>query len=223
MQYLHVEQCGGDLLELDVKEFAHIFKVRRVKVGEQLFLRSLKDDVIYKYNIDKIDRKNAFLSLQGSKPLKIAPREKVTLGWCIVDAKTVEKTLPALNEIGVNKLAFVHCDYSQKNTKIDLDRLKRILISSSQQCGRSSLMDFEFFDSVENFLHAYPKSAIIDFGGAKTDGGIKKYNAFLVGCEGGFSKSEREAFAGFAKFGFASDMILKSESAAISIAAKRLL
>jgi len=57
-----------------------------------------------------------------------------------------------LNEIGVSKISFIYCDRSQKNFIINLKRVKKILINSSQQCGRSVMMDIEEIECIENFL-----------------------------------------------------------------------
>ncbi|XPV54809.1 MAG: hypothetical protein ACNI3H_07545 [Halarcobacter ebronensis] len=55
------------------------------------------------------------------------------MAWCIVDPKTIEKELPYLNELGVRKITFISCDYSQKNFKLNFEKLEKILVNSSSQ------------------------------------------------------------------------------------------
>jgi len=219
MQYSYCPLAGGPTLDLDVKEYQHIFKVRRVVVGQNLVWCNLRDDTFYTYKIQSISKKQAHLELIDSFKEEKNNSYNLHVGWSIVDPKTIEKNLAMLNELGVQKISFVYADFSQKNYKIDEKRLQRILINSSEQCGRTSLMQFEIILSVEEYLQAYPKSAIIDFcdNELPNDSTITE---FLVGPEGGFSQKERELFENKSVFGLKSSNILKSETALIGICAK---
>jgi 16S rRNA (uracil1498-N3)-methyltransferase len=147
----------------------------------------------------------------------IAPNKHLHIGWCIIDTKIIEKTLPMLNEMGVGKISFIYCDRSQKNFKINLERLKKILVNSSQQCGRSKMMEIEILKSLKEYFKRYPKSAILDFGGKSINSG--EIDSIVIGCEGGFSKNEKEQFEDKKCYSFNTAMILKSESAAVAITA----
>jgi len=140
--------------------------------------------------------------------------------WCIIDTKVIERTLPMLNQLGLSKITFVYCERSQKNFKIDLQRVEKILISSSQQCGRTTLMEIEVVNDLEKVLDMYHDIALLDFGGSTNYEGVQKV---LLGCEGGFSQSEQEKLQNNYKIGFKSDYILKSETAAVSIVSKLLI
>ncbi len=215
MQFIYSKDAKNSTMNLSVREYAHIFKVRRVKNGKILFFRNMEDDYIYRYEIKNIDKKSAFLELKDSKILKIEAKKSLHIGWCVVDPKTIEKTLPFLNELGVSKISFVYCDFSQRNFKIDLERINRILINSCQQCGRSSLMQIEILKNLQEFLKLYPDSKIIDFSENKLEKN-SDFDSFLVGCEGGFSKAERALFDKKNVVGFENSMILRSETAVIS-------
>ncbi len=216
MQFLFVDSDLQEELILDVKEYKHIFKVRRVKKGDSLDIRNMSDDLLYTYDIESIDKKNAVLRLKNKRVLKIEPKKYLHVSWCVVDPKTIEKTLPFLNELGVSKLSFVYCDFSQKNFKIDLQRLRRILINSSQQCGRSSLMEIEILDSVNELLKLYPDMKIIDFCENKLTC-KDSLNSFLIGCEGGFSQKERSLFDNDKTFGLDVPAVLRSETALLYV------
>ncbi len=214
MQFLFCEMAGERMLALDVKEYAHIFKVRRVKSGSVLHVRNMQDDILYTYKIASIDKKLANLELKEENHMPIGAKEPLHVGWCVVDPKTIEKTLPFLNELGVCKISFVYCEFSQQNFKLDLKRINRILINSSQQCGRSSLMKIEVLKDLKEYLSLYPKSKIVDFSENKIDKD-KKFDSFLVGCEGGFSQVEREMMDKKNILGLLNPMILKSETAVL--------
>ncbi len=148
------------------------------------------------------------------------PDRPLHLGWCVVDPKTIEKTLPMLNELGVGKISFVYCARSQKNFRLDFDRFTRILINSSQQCGRSRLMALERFDTLDDYLRAYPDSAVLDFGGEPLPC-ERSFASILVGCEGGFSGDERKKFGDRPIYGLRTPLILRSETAAVTVAVTR--
>jgi 16S rRNA (uracil1498-N3)-methyltransferase len=98
-----------------------------------------------------------------------------------------------------------------------MERIRRILIESSQQCGRSQLPEIEILNSSKEFMEKYPTFTAIDFGGGELK---KETQIVLVGPEGGFSPEERKKFSQVAGLkGF----ILKSETAVCGVASKILL
>ena len=219
MQFLYHPDAGLPDITIEGEAYRYIFKVRRHREGERIALRNLQNDYLYFYRIDRVTKREAELLFIDKEERVVMPDRSVHLGWCVVDPKTVEKTLPTLNELGVAKLSFVYCDRSQKNFKLDFERLKRILINSSQQCGRSRLMVLELYDSVEHYLESYPKSAILDFGGTPLSCDMEHFE-ILVGCEGGFSESERKIFENRTIYGVDTPLILRSESAVIVTASR---
>lgn len=222
MQFVYHEKAGEQQVEISGETYTHLFKSRRNRSKNYLHVRNLKDDTLYTYNILEIQRKTALLQLQSSKKEPKTKNFHFTLGWAVVDPKIIEKTLPMLNEMGVGTIAFVYSDFSQKNFKIDIERLQKIVINSCQQCGRSNLLEFQIFHSLKEYFLAYPQSYILDFGGLKLEHS-SKLDSVLVGCEGGFSEAERESFDTTKIIGFSTPFILKSQSAVCALSAKILL
>jgi len=222
MQFNYCEEASNEKLSLHVKEYSHIFKVRRVAIGTKLDFANLIDENIYTYKIDDISKKEAILTLVETKKSKKSSTCKLHIGWCMVDSKTVEKNIAMLNEMGVEKITFVYADFSQKNYKIDEKRLKRILINSCEQCGRVSMMELEILKDVEKFLKNYPKSVVIDFSENFLNGD-EAIESFLVGPEGGFSQKERRLFLCRDIYGLKSSNILRSETAVVGVSAKLIV
>jgi 16S rRNA (uracil1498-N3)-methyltransferase len=218
MQFLYYPNPTTQIT-LTGDEHKYLFKVRRIKKNEKIKIRNLKDDFLYIYEIIDINKKEALLKLVEKIHSPSKPHKFFHLAWCVIDPKNIEKTLPSLNEIGVSKISFVYCDYSQKNFKLKLDRLTKILINSSQQCGRSDMMEIEVLNSSKEFFEKYPSFAVLDFDGEKIE--CKNINKpVLIGPEGGFSEEERKFFKEkYHLEGF----ILKSETAACAISSKILL
>lgn len=121
MKFLYSNEAGNERICLQNEQFLHL-KVRRAKLGERIDVRNLKDGQNYIYEIANLDKKSAELSLVFKHSLE-SDAPNLSLAWAIVDTKAIEKTLPSLNEIGVGKLIFFYSDFSQKNFKIDKDRL----------------------------------------------------------------------------------------------------
>ncbi len=219
MQFLHEPDAGAEALYISGENYKYLFKVRRLKEGDTLLLSNLQNNILYRYQIVAVDRKKALLRLRESKEQNRESRI-FHLIWCVIDIKIIEKTLPMLNQLGVTKITFVYCARSQRNFKIDLKRVEKILINSCQQCGRTALMQIEVLDSLDEVLSRYSDIAVLDFGGTKEWGDVA---SVLVGCEGGFSETERQKLQNSYKIGLQTDFILKSETAAVGIASKLLI
>ncbi|WP_456401357.1 16S rRNA (uracil(1498)-N(3))-methyltransferase [Hydrogenimonas sp.] len=222
MQFLYHPDAGLPSVTIEGEAYRYIFKVRRHREGERIALRNLRDDYLCFYRIERLSRKEALLMFEEKEERVVMPSRRLHIGWCVVDPKIAEKSLALFNELGIAKISFVYCDRSQRSFVPDFERMRRILVNSSQQCGRSALMELERFDSVEAYLSAYPRSAVLDFDGTPLpcDGDI---DTILVGCEGGFSDSERKLFGNLTIYGLDTPLILRSESAVATIGARLIL
>jgi len=222
MLYLYHKDASQAQLTLVGDEHRYIFKVRRHKVDDALHLRNLEDGLLHRYIITHIDKHSVILDLQESKTLDVKAKISLHIGWCIIDPKSVEKVLPTLNEMGVDKITFFYCKRSQKSFKLDFKRLKKILLNSSQQSGRSELMKLEIADSLENFIKENPDAKMLNFSEnnfiSTTD-----IDTIVIGCEGGFTETEVAQFTSKNIAGLDTPLVLKSESAVCAAAAKVLL
>lgn len=223
MQFVYDKSSKNEILELVDENYNYIIKARRHKIDDEIYFRNLEDDFIYLYKIVEINKKSATLTLINSEKKVIENSRKLHLVWCVVDPKTVEKSISSLNEIGVDKITFVYSDFSQKNFKINIEKLNKILINSSSQCGRSSIIKLEISKSLDGFLSQNPKSYILDFSNSFIDDKKDDIDTLVIGCEGGFSKREKGNFNKDFVVGFNSNLILRSETAVVSATSKILL
>ncbi len=220
MQFLYNQDAGSKRLLLSGETHKYLFKVRRFDVGKVITFRNLQDTTLYQYQIESISKKEAVLIMIESYHDTQQRDKYLHILWCIIDTKVIEKTLPMLNQLGICKITFLYCDRSQKNFKLDLERMKKILINSCQQSGRGDLMELEVLDSLEVAMQKYQDFSVLDFGG---EGKMQNTTSIMIGCEGGFSESEREKLSTRRKIGINSAIILKSETAAVTFAAKHLI
>ena len=125
-------------------------------------------------------RKGAALNLVFKSSV-FMPSHDFCVAWAVVESAVIEKSLPALNEMGVGRLVLVYADLSQKNVRLDLQRMERILINSSQPCGRNSIMQIEVLGGSDELVQRYENVSLIDFGGKNIDifGGDEQ----TMGCE----------------------------------------
>ncbi|MBZ7938807.1 16S rRNA (uracil(1498)-N(3))-methyltransferase [Campylobacter sp. W0014] len=218
MQFLYHQKAGEEILKLKGEEFSHL-KARRVKENEILTLRNLEDKFTYVYKISNLERHSCELHFLSKENKTTHKNSTLNLALAVIDIKILEKTLPFLNELGVETLHLVFTDFSQRNFKIDLSRFEKIIIASCEQCGRESKMKIQIYNHIKDFYERFPEAVLVDF-----DGEIKEFDLnkiYFVGPEGGFSQSEKYFFK--EKIGLKAPNILKSQTAIISIASKMLL
>ena len=223
MQFIYDKNAKNELLKIEDENYNYIVKARRHKLDDILDFRNLEDDFLYSYKISQIDKKSLFLNLLKKEEKIIENSKKIHLAWCIVDPKTIYENIASLNELGVDKITFVYSDFSQKNFKINFEKLEKILINSSSQCGRSSIIKLDIYKNIDTFIADNPDTYFLDFSQTSIDSKVLDIKTLMIGTEGGFSKKERELFNKNFIVGFSSNLILKSQTAIISATSKIIL
>ena len=225
MQFVYDQNASNEILELHNDNYKYIIKARRHKLTDKVYFRNLQDDFLYEYEIFDISKKSASCKLISKEEKIVKNNKSLNLVWCVVDPKTVEKSIASLNELGLERITFIYCEYSQKNFKLNIEKLNKILINSSSQCGRSSIIKLEIYDdTLEQYLNENPDNTyFLDFSKNSLDDKKDSITNLVLGCEGGFSNSERNIIDDSKKVGFKSNLILKSETAAVSAVSKILI
>ncbi|MCT7519869.1 16S rRNA (uracil(1498)-N(3))-methyltransferase [Aliarcobacter cryaerophilus] len=223
MQFIYDKNAKNELLKIEDENYNYIVKARRHKLDDILDFRNLEDDFLYSYKISQIDKKSLFLNLLKKEEKIIENSKKIHLAWCVVDPKTIYENISSLNELGVDKITFVYSDFSQKNFKINFEKLEKILINSSSQCGRSSIIKLDIYKNIDTFIKDNPDTYFLDFSKTSIDSKVLDIKTLMIGTEGGFSKRERELFNNNFVVGFSSNLILKSQTAIISATSKIIL
>jgi 16S rRNA (uracil1498-N3)-methyltransferase len=221
--YILHEEASKQNIKIKGELFKYLVKVRRHNINDYISFRNKNDiSILYDYKVTHINGRDLNLELTSSQKNEVIIPKDLHIGWCQIDTKSVEKVLATLNEIGVSKITFIQCDRSQKNFKIDYKRFERILEASMQQCGRTSMMEFDEVSSIEEFITKYPDTKVFDF----CDNVLNDASGFetvLIGCEGGFSASEKEFLKTQDVFRLNNPMVMRSESAVMAVASKILL
>lgn len=222
MKFLLHNEVGTNELSVSGDDYKYLIKVRRHKAGDLIAFRAhSKLSEEYRYRLERTDGRTAYFTLQSHHTSPCEREKNLHIGWCLVDPKTVEKTLPMLTELGVSKITFIHCKRSQQNFRLDFDRFNRIMESSIMQCGRTSLIELFEAPNLSTFVKNNPESVIFDFGGTPLEND-ESIDTVVIGCEGGFDEGERKLFSDYRVRLFSSPMILRSETAAVAIASRLL-
>lgn len=219
MQFLYQIEAGKQELTLEDEAFHYVFNVRRKKAdNNHLTLANMQDSTLYKYRILKVEKKKALLDLIDSNTIEQTSNNTHII-QSIIDMNEFYKTLPYLNELFVEKITFFYSDFSQRNEKINIEKLNKILINSSMQCGRMSIMKLEILNNLQEVLDCNKDAIALDFNANQCN--IKSYNSFIIGPEGGFSKNEKEVLKD-RSFGINNPLIMRSKTAAIFVAANKI-
>ncbi|MCK9374178.1 MAG: 16S rRNA (uracil(1498)-N(3))-methyltransferase [Sulfuricurvum sp.] len=223
MKFILSLDAGSKELNVSGEEYKYLIKVRRHSVGDLITFRSRKQlDEAYLYRLERTDGRVAYFSLQSRYASPCESTRKLHIGWCLIDPKTIEKTLPMLSELGVSKITFIHCRRSQRNFRLDFERFERIMESSIMQCGRTSLIELAEAPALSTFLSTHPEAVILNFGGESWDCN-ESVETVVIGCEGGFDANEEKLFVHHRVRQFASGMVLRSETAAVAVASMLVL
>lgn len=223
MQFIYDKNAKNELLKIEDENYNYIIKARRHRLDDILDFRNLEDNFLYSYKISQIDKKSLSLNLLKKEKKIIENNKKLHLAWCVVDPKTIFENIASLNELGVDKITFVYSDFSQKNFKINFEKLEKILINSSSQCGRSSTVKLDICKNIDTFIKDNPDTYFLDFSKISINSKVSDIKTLMIGTEGGFSKRERELFKENFIVGFSTNIILKSQTAIISAASKIIL
>ena len=221
--YILDDDAGEQTLFIRGDLHKYLIKVRRHSEGDELDFRARQNiETLYRYKIKSVESRNVELSLISSSIQETKSKKSLHVAWCVIDSKSIEKTLASLCEIGVERISFIFCDRSQKNFKLDFKRFDRIVEASMQQSGRSNYIEFDTYKNIKEFIDKFPHTKVFDF----CENILQESSAFetvLIGCEGGFSAKERELFLSLEIFRLDTPMVLRSESAVVAVASKILL
>ena len=85
------------------------------------------------------------------------------------------------------------------------------------------MIKLEYSKSLDEFLKLYPESYMFNFSTQNIENHKSNISTIILGCEGGFSSKEISKFSVDKIVGVDSDIILRSETAIVSIASKIIL
>ena len=198
--YIDSKLEEGLIVKLEGEEYHHMKNVMRSRVGDEvvLFNGSDKDAVC---EILSLDKNWATLKILNVCKNQSEPTINLTLYQAVCKGDKLSLITQKITEIGASNLCVFYSKFTDiKDNTSKLDKLERVSISASKQCGRSSILNvsgvISFAELVENIKSqdkvfvAYENKE-----GTSLLESLNKNNKYqniglVIGAEGGFSEDE---------------------------------
>ena len=224
----------SDLITHLNKNQSHYIKnVMRLKAGENISIFNSYGE--WNSKIESYEKGNAQIKIldkvrgqeRHRKELLYKENEKkIWLAFSPIKQNSLNFMIQKTTELGVQKFIPLLCERSVVRN-INIARVKKIIIESSEQSNRLSIPEIKKIESLKNFIKIFPKNGYIIFCDINThEKNLKKILTkkiegpicILVGPEGDFSETERQQIISLNQvhsLSLASN-ILKAETAAIA-------
>jgi len=198
----------SDLVTHLNKNQSHYIKnVMRLKPGENISIFNSYGE--WNSKIESYEKGNAQIKVldkvrgqeRHRKELLYKENEKkIWLAFSPIKQNPLNFMIQKTTELGVQKFIPIICERSMVKN-INIERVKKIVIESSEQSNRLSIPEIKKIESLKNFLKNFPKNGCIifcDINSHKKNLNkiltkkIKGPICILVGPEGDFSEAERQ-------------------------------
>jgi 16S rRNA (uracil1498-N3)-methyltransferase len=194
-RFFATEPINGDKIVISGEEFYHVVKVTRHKVGYSIIVCDNTDRDFYA-TIEKIERDCLIASIDKIEKNIAETNNNVSLYIGI--NKDLDTVIQKAVELGIKKIIPFTSQHGNI-TDINRERLQKIILESSKQCGRSYLANLSdtitFNEAIlraknDNLLLFYEFESQNKVAECIVD--KSKNTAIFIGSEGGFSKEEIE-------------------------------
>jgi len=218
------DKIQSELISYLTREQSHYVKdVMRLKTGDSFSV--FNDQGEWNAIIENYEKDGAQIKIL--KKVRNKKSEKnVWLAFSPIKQNPLNFMIQKTTELGIQKFIPVICERSVVND-INIERIKKIIIESSEQSNRLSVPEITKKESLKNFLKLFPKDGCIIFCDINCNKSnfknilskkIKGPVCILVGPEGDFSENERQLIIELnqtSPLSLASN-ILRAETAAIA-------
>lgn len=212
-----------DALRIKGSEFLHLKNVLRLKKGYTVVVSDGSGMDFYAV-IEDICKDEAVCRITERRINDTETSVPVTLYVGLPKGGKIDFIVQKAVELGLSAVVpFVSRNSTEK--EVNLERLQRIAIEASKQCGRAKIMEVSDIVTFEEVLETARQSCKIMFCEFENkvnfgDFPVKGSTAIITGSEGGFSEAE---YAAAKKAGFQGASlgrrILRAETAAVTAAA----
>ncbi|TWT88874.1 Ribosomal RNA small subunit methyltransferase E [Pseudobythopirellula maris] len=219
---------GAEAL-LSGPEAHHALHVMRLKAGDGVTLFD-GSGAEFSAEVTAVSRRDVSLTITGRQEIDRESPVRLTLGVALPKGDRQKVLVEKLVELGAARLVPLTTERSVALPKGSaIEKLRRLVIEASKQCGRNRLMEIaepvalgafldESADAERLFAHP-PEEAHAERGGAPWP--ATQRVVAMVGPEGGFSDAEAAAAveAGWRPVTLG-ERILRIETAALALAAR---
>lgn len=214
---------------LDEEETRHLRDVLRLKAGEEVLVFDGEGSE-FLCRIGSIEKRRTDLAIIAeSEPVSPESSLDLILAATLLKGDKIDLVVQKAVELGVNEfipMTSVRCDVKASGASKRSERLRRIAMEATKQCGRAKLMSVGELIDYRELINETNGSDTTRIHFSERDGekfealkGSRKILAF-IGPEGGWDDAEMDAAAeaGIRSITFGG-RVMKADTAAISIAA----
>ena len=223
-----VEGEIGECPEITGSEFNHMVNVLRARPGQEVILCN-GDGTDCICRIEEIGKKSAALRVLSREPNLCETASEVVAFVGLLKGDNTELEVQKLSELGVKRVVPFYSENTvAKADAKKIERLNRVALESTKQCGRAYVLKVEQavpfaeifgreFDRML-FLCEFEKQRSIPEALAGVETGSRV--GFIVGSEGGFTAAEAELAQNAGALSVSlGRRILRAETAAIAAGA----
>ena len=221
------QQLDSDRVDVDGSDYRHLFRARRLAVGDQLRLVDGHGRARWA-EVGIVERRRASLTLEGPAPAN-EPAYRLQLLVAALRSERAAWLVEKATELGVHSIRFIATERTPRTyAAARLERLRRVAGAAVEQCHRSRLPEIGGVESRETwrarirahraedrfYLHTH-----VDNPTSEPPRGAS--GIFLIGPEGGWSPIEVAELDQLGCRGlFLGPRTLRVETAAIAAAAR---
>ena len=210
-------------IELGKDQSHYISNVMRLKSGDELLLfNGIDGEFLGK--VAGSEKKQTIIQVHAKQRDQSKP-SNISLAFCPLKGQRLDFLIQKCTEVGLKSFIPVISDHTIVRN-VNENRLKKIIIESSEQSDQLNIPQIVSALNLEEFLHSLKKEDVVLFGDISSKNNdltqliedkSKNYILF-IGPEGDFSPKEREIILKNVKFKSFSlgKNILRSETAAIA-------
>lgn len=216
----------SDTTVIEGDEFRHAVQVLRIREQEEIILCN-NSGTEYLAKVIAINKKDLIASVFDKRESDKEPKSKLMLIAGYLKGDKTELIVQKATELGVNEIVVFSSQFSSAYINDNkLERLNKVAVEASKQCGRAIVPKVTYAEnftkalecgkSFNNKLFAceFAKKGDVDFRSLSGD------TTIVVGSEGGFSKEEYEtALSQGYKTVYLGKRILRAETACIALCA----
>lgn len=211
------QRLAGEEVEVEGDAFRHLFRARRLEVGERL--RVVDGGGRARWGeVGRVERTRALVRLGAEAPSN-EPANRVELLVPTLRPERAAWLVEKATEAGAAAVRFFHMERAPRSFgEGTLERLRRVATGAVEQCGRARCPEV-------TGVHEWPeigalagkmRRLVLDVGVAAGGPAGGEDVALLVGPEGGFGEGERRELAegGWTAVGLG-PRVLRAETAAV--------
>ena len=193
------DKIHSDLIASITKDQSHYIRdVMRLKLGDNLSVFNIQGE--WNATIEKYEKGSAYIKILDKTRDK-ENEKNIWLAFSPIKQNSLNFLIQKGTELGVQKFIPILSERTMVK-EVNLERVKKIIIESSEQSNRISVPKIKNLESLKKFLSQFPKNGCLIFCDINCDKNnlknilskkIEGPICVLIGPEGDFSETERQS------------------------------